>query len=537
MLLTASGAMRFAVSLLVVLLFATCCQAGLLRGKVVDAQSGAVLPCRMYVQAEDGTWLFAKSSGDAGSAIKYSVERSATSVEKHVTLSADPFEVDIPAGRFTITVELGKEYHTLTRSLTIGEQPMQIELPLSRWIDMNALGWYSGDTHVHRKLEDLPNLMLAEDLNVTFPLTYWVRAAYEPATRGRAAGDVKADLISVAPNRVIWPINTEYELFTVRGKPHTQGAVFVLNQRRGMELAAPPVLPVAREAHRSGALLDLDKHSWNWSTMIVPVMNVDLFELANNHVWRTEFAFRNWTVEMLPATWEIETQPGGFTEWGWIDWGFKTYYAFLNCGFRLRPTGGTAAGVHPVPVGFGRVYVQVPGKFTYDKWIEGLNAGHSFVTTGPMLMVEFNGQSAGAVFKDTREVAITGTAESRSPLDRIEIVVNGDVVRTVKPANKPTKTGGYSSEIAEKLPLETSSWAVVHCFDQPTGKRFRYAHTAPAHYEIDGPVRPKHREVTYFIERMTQEIRRNRNVLAAEDLAEYEQALAIYRKLEATARD
>ena len=87
--------------------------------------------------------------------------------------------------------------------------------------------------------------------------------------------------------------------------------------------------------------------------------------------------------------------------------------------------------------------------------------------------------------------------------------MNGDVVRTLTPANKPTKAGGFSSELAETLPLKTSSWVAVRCFDQPLGNRFHYAHSA-AHYEIDGPVRPKRREVAYFIERMTQEISRNR---------------------------
>lgn len=529
--------LRTVAPLVLIVAMGSICHAEKLRGKVIDAQTNSVLPCRMYVQAEDGTWLFATSLGKDGSAIKYSVERGPQSVEKHVTLSADPFEVDVPAGKATITVELGKEYHPLTRTMTVGTAPVELELPLSRWIDMPARGWYSGDTHVHRKLEEMPNVMLAEDLHVTLPLTYWVREAYQPATRGKLAGDVKPELIKVAPHRVIWPINTEYELFTLRGKPHTQGAVFVINQRSGVELATPPVLPVAREAHGTGALLDLDKHSWNWSPMIVPVMNVDLFELANNHVWRTEFAFKNWTLDVLPKSWEIETGPGGYTEWGWIDWGFKSYYAFLNCGFRMRPTGGTAGGVHPVPVGFGRVYVHVPGEFSYDKWIKGLDAGHSFVTTGPMLMVQFNGHSAGTVFKNAKETVITGSAESRVPLDRIEIVVNGDVVRTVTPANKPTDTGGYSSALAETLPLAHSSWVAVRCFDQPLGKRFRFAHSAPAHYEIDGPVRPKRREVAYFIERMTQEISRNRGLLAKEELGEYEHALDIYKKLEALARD
>lgn len=30
-------------------------------------------------------------------------------------------------------------------------------LDLNRWIDVAALGWYLGETHVHRGLEELPN--------------------------------------------------------------------------------------------------------------------------------------------------------------------------------------------------------------------------------------------------------------------------------------------------------------------------------------------------------------------------------------------
>jgi hypothetical protein len=59
-----------------------------------------------------------------------------------------------------------------------------LKFALHRWIDMAARGWYSGDTHVHRSLDELPNVMRAEDLNVAFPLTYWVRRAGVAPDRG-----------------------------------------------------------------------------------------------------------------------------------------------------------------------------------------------------------------------------------------------------------------------------------------------------------------------------------------------------------------
>jgi len=61
-----------------------------------------------------------------------------------------------------------------------------------------------------------------------------------------------------------------------------------------LTLGAPPVTPVAEQARREGALLDLDKHDWPWSMALVPIMKVDLYELANNHLWRTEFGMSKW---------------------------------------------------------------------------------------------------------------------------------------------------------------------------------------------------------------------------------------------------
>jgi hypothetical protein len=53
------------------------------------------------------------------------------------------------------------------------------------------------------------------------------------------------------------------------------------------------------------------------------------------------------------------------------------------------PTAGCASGVHPVPLGFGRVYVKIDGDVHLRQVDEGLNEGRSFVTTGPMLFVKF----------------------------------------------------------------------------------------------------------------------------------------------------
>jgi hypothetical protein len=516
-------------------------------GEVTDAASGRLLPARLYVRDERGGWHFAHPAVPAGSAVPYRKQPSNLpgSVEMHTTLSAHPFGLELPPGNYTFRVERGKEYFPEERTVAIsrGTARMRLEIPLRRWIDMAERGWFSGDTHVHRSLAELPNVMLAEDLNVALPLTYWVRQAGVAPTAASPGPDPPAPArpIPVDPTHVIYPLNTEYELFTVEGRAHTLGAVFVLNHRSPLPVAAPPAAGVAQEARRQGAILDLDKHSWPWSLMLVPVMGVDLFEIANNHHWRTRFGFRQWALSSAADYMNLEQDADGFTEWGWTDFGLQTYYGLLNCGYRLRVTAGTASGVHPVPLGFGRVYVHLPEGFSYQAWISGLNAGRSFVTTGPMLEATFNDSDPGhrQTVTDAANATVTvqGRASSQHPLDRVEIIVSGQVARRIEPANEPSETGALVSPFLAEIALDGTAWIAVRCFERHPAGRVRMAHTNPAHVDMPGkPLRPRREEVTYFVRRMQEELERNRSVLDAQSLAEYEAALARHQSLLSTAR-
>ncbi|HSG72686.1 MAG TPA: CehA/McbA family metallohydrolase [Planctomycetaceae bacterium] len=513
-----------------------------LRGSILE--QGSFVPGRLYIKSADGKWFHARSAKSAGlQAVEYSKQRSESIVEIHTAMPADFFVAELPPGTYELTVERGKEYFPKTVTVEIPRQ-QAVEIEIERWVNMASEGWYSGDTHVHRSVEETKVPLLAEDLNVAFPLTYWVTDSHSSpvgATKSVKSAPT-AKPIEVAPGHILYPMNTEYEIFTYGGKRDTLGAVFVIGHQTPLELSAPPVKPIADLAREQGALLDLDKHTWPWTPMIVPIMNVDLFELANNHIWRTEFLFRDWTIETLPDDWEIETDSeGGWTERGWIDFGFKTYYAFLNCGFDMKPTGGTAAGVHPVPLGFGRVYVHVDGEFTYEKWFAGLKAGNSFVTTGPMLTVTFDGKSPGTKFEVDPAgpigCEVRGQVRSATPIDRIEIIVNGEVAETLKPQPVRQPNGSYTVSLDQKVSWDGSGWVAVRCFQPRENGRFFYAHTAPVHYRVpDAPLRPRLREVRYFLKRVNEEIARWRPVLKPEELAEYERAAEIYSRLLPSAR-
>jgi hypothetical protein len=507
-------------------------------GVVVDSRTGQMLPARVYLQDAEGAWLHVETGSSQGSAVPYARTNwiNPRSVEVHTTLSAHPFRVQLPPGAYTFTVERGKEYFPHVQRIEVGGEPVQLRLPLRRWIHLAEQGWYSGETHLHRTVAELRNVLLAENLNVAFPLSFWVtRAFVAPAAGDRnLEGDFPARLIEVDDTHVIWPRNTEYEIFSIGPRQHTLGALFLLNHRSIFHEGVPPWGPVADRARDEGALLDMDKLDWAFAMALPAVTGAQLYELANNHMWRTEHAFVDY-VSFAPPYLHPPYGSRRGNERDWTLYTFGMYYTLLNAGFRPVPTAGTASGVHPVPAGFSRVYVHLPDGFDYESWVKGLAAGRSFVTTGPMLFATVNDRQAGEVFRQPARpqlYRVAGTLVSQAPMAFIEVLQDGVAVRTLMPQNRSTPEGAHTSTFSTEVSFDQSGWLAVRCWEERPNGRFRWAHTAPWHIEVaDQPVRPRREEQAFLVERMNFEIARSRALLPPEALAEYEHALAAYQLL------
>lgn len=520
------------------------------RGRVLDADSGQPVASRVYLQNAAGDWLFVSSTDPDGSALPYREEwvPMPGSVERHTSVSAHPFRAPLPAGEYTVEIERGKEFIPLRARFVMADAPVDQTFRLRRWINLAQRGWFSGETHVHRRVQELTNVMLAEDLNLAFPVTFWtVRSDAAPGlepsplrSQGPSPFGPREDRgsapIAIDPTHVILPRNTEYEIFSIGGRAHTLGAVFVLNHRSVFTQLVPPVAPMAERAHEEGALLDLDKHAWPWSLMLVPVAKVDLFELSNNSVWRGRFGF-NGAPAGLPAWMQAERDgPNTLTEWGWLNYGFEVYYGLLNCGFRISPTAGTASGVHPVPLGYSRVYVHTGGSFDLAGWLRGLKVGRSFVTTGPMLFATVNGHLPGERFEfataPSDGVTLQVESVSEKPVARIEVLVHGRVIETIVPELARTEAGAWRATARRSVPIRETSWLAVRSVEvQPDGRK-RFAHTAPWYFTVAGRlITPRREQVDYFAGLMEGELKRNRAILPPAALAEFEQAREFYRGL------
>lgn len=512
--------------------------------EILDKDSLEPLAARVYLRSlgVEKTWLHVEARGE-GSAVPYHKDRGA-SVEIHTSVTHHGFQATLAPGRYELVIERGKEYIPLKMEFEAGDEPVELTMRIERWSNMASLGWYSGETHIHRTLAELPAAMLAEDLNVGFPLTYWVTDSEQIPARDRRSTEPEPlpELVQLDSTHVYWPINTEYEIFTVKGQRHTLGALFVLNHERPLKTKAPPIGPVVEniEGDRQ-ILLDMDKHNWPWSMMIVPETGVNLFELTNNHLWRTEFLFGDWYRDYVPSHFEVEkAENGDFTERGWIDYGLQTYYMLLNCGFRMQPTGGTASGVHPVPVGFGRVYVYLEDGFDFDAWVDGLAKGHSFVTTGPMIDVRFHGRLPGTSLPasewnlderdEDSQLRITGTVRALEQIDRIEAVINGKVVPCEFTAEQEGRVSMVDIEC--DVPVHGSSWIALRCFTKTESGRLRFAHSAPVYVnDPNRPLQPSADEVEFLVRRMEEELDRHMGVLDENSLEEYRSAKAKFQSL------
>src|SRR3954467_14582787 len=96
---------------------------------------------------------------------------------------------------------------------------------------MAQQGWYSGDTHNHREPRDLPNVMLAEDVNVGLPMVDWTTVSTVAPTASDKAfgGNFGNDPIRIDATHAWTPRNTEYEIFRTATNNHTLGALLILN--------------------------------------------------------------------------------------------------------------------------------------------------------------------------------------------------------------------------------------------------------------------------------------------------------------------
>ena len=371
------------------------------------------------------------------------------------------FEVELLPGSYGLSLSKGYEYLEQEHEIVIeAGKETALSLDLERWIDMPSEGWFSADDHIHirRSPREDPLILswiAAEDIHVgallqmgDFWATYYAQYAW-----GRDGAYQLEDHLLISGQEdprthelghTISLAADDYVRFS--GEYYHYDRVF----DRVHELGG-----VTGYAHQGVTF-----HGYRGLTLDVLRKKVDFIELL-------QFCASDGPLQL------------------------EHYYHFLDLGFPLTATAGSDfpwCGRGPgwnARIGDARFYTYLEDELSFDNWRESLRAGHTFVTSGPVVEITVNGAIPG----DTLDVAKGSVLEisararghaSQVPLQRLEIVAHGQVVQAAA-AGEP---GQSAAELSIELdfPVEHGVWIAARVTAGPTQE----AHTTPVYVSVEG---------------------------------------------------
>jgi len=437
--------------------------------------------------------------------------RSERAFEPHYFQTSGTSELNVPAGHLQVEVMRGFEYRVEKRqiliaagrrtSLTIYLQPLNVPKDArSQWV--------SGDVHVHmnyggayrnspKRLVDqaaAENLQVVEDLVVNKEQRIPDIAYFSP----------KLDPASTATNLLFHAQEFHTSYWGHLGLLNLTQHYIVPEYAGYAGTAAASLFPanaiVADMAHEQQALVG---YVHPYETIPDPAKDESL-----NHELPVDLALGK--VDYMEVV--------GFADHKSTA---AVWYRLLNCGFRLPTAAGTDAMANFAslrgPVGLNRVYVNVPpGPLNHTLWLDGLKHGRSFATNGPLLGFALGDRRIGDELKlpaGENKVKLTAWMRSIVPIDHLQVICNGDVVRDLKLSGDR-----QSADINESLPISRSGWCVLRAWsdksEYPVLDLYPYATTSPIYISVAGSNPSRKEDAGYFvawIDRMIQAAKSNQD--------------------------
>jgi len=426
---------------------------GVLRVQIREADKAKLTPARVHLRDAQGKFYYPKGC------VPY--ER-----DGHFTVDGQ-FTISLPPGKVSILIEKGKEYRSISDEILMQSgEDHHVECEIHRWIDMAERGWYSGDLHIHRRLNDMAHLILAEDLNVAPDITVWNQ--WNEWTEKE-----------IPAERVVEVDRTHAYGILTQEDERRGGAVLLMNLNSPVDLGKASLFYTAnfaycQAAHERGYIVDQEKPFWWEAPVNVALGGVDTIGILNNHIQREDIMDN----EAWGRRRDTDRYPG---DRGFVENVLDLYYKYLNMGLRLPISAGSASGVLKNPVGYNRLYVHLGHRFSYDRWFRGMKAGLAFATNGPMLFFSVDRCELGTTLNVPGGQEFCGKASlnviSQNVLDRAEILYNGEIIHEF--------SGGGSSELTKEfdISLKESGWIAARAFEKnESGTKnpvIRFAHTNP----------------------------------------------------------
>jgi hypothetical protein len=441
-------------------------QSARLRVTVLDAATGQATPVRVRLTAADGSEA---PVPDEAIAVMYGRNDRAegfVSQPDGAFYVEGPFGVDLAPGTWRLSLSKGNEYLSQDHEIRLGAgEDVPRTYRLERWVDMPKRGWYSADDHIHIRRSPRENPLVlkwvaAEDVHVGALLQmgdFWSDSYFSQYAWGRDG---------------VYQVEDNF-LTSGQEEPRTHALGHTIS------LAADEFVRFQNQYYHYDQVFDRVR---------------ELGGLAGYAHQATSYYFRGhrgMTLDVLRKKVdfvEVLQFCGGFTT---EPMRTQSYYQFLDLGFKLTATAGSdfpwcgkGAGGQ-AQIGNARFYSKVEEPLSFEGWREGLKAGHTFVSSGPVIELTVNGRLPGDaldVAKGSR-LAVTARANGHPgqvPLRELEIVGHQKVLRRVA-ADDP---GQSAAEITLdlELPVEHGLWIAARC----RAGDLQVAHTTPVYVTVEG---------------------------------------------------
>ncbi len=408
----------------------------------------------------------------------------------------------LPAGKYELIAMHGPEYRVVRMDLELSAgQTRELSVPLERWVHAADEGWFSGENHIHANYGygawyNTPRTILdfceAEDLNVA---NLVAANSDGDGVFDREFFLGRADPLS-RPRTILW-WNQEF-----RSTHWGHMTLFHLSQ-----LVEPIFTGFADTTNpwdvpTNGDIARRARDQRGAASYTHPTKNLD-------DPYDQPYAAKGLPADAALGLIDCLDVMGSVYEPTVPFW-----YRLLNCGFRLPAAAGTDCFLNRVqsaPPGWGRAYVHLPQGLTYEKWVEGVKAGRSFVSNGPLLEFSAGDQTIGDTVRLAApgKVRVKGRARAQHPLEKLELVQNGVVIATGRLA-----TDRLSATFDEDVELTQSGWMALRV----SGPTPLYAlggthgaHTNPIYVEVRGRPFDPRADVEYFlrwIDRLEADVKR-----------------------------
>jgi len=378
------------------------------------------------------------------------------------------FQVELPVGDVYLEMTKGFEYKSVRRRLQIHPGQRELKLEIGRMADLRSQGWVTADTHVHFLSPTTALLEAgAEGLNLVNLL------AAQWGDLFTNVGDITREpLLSRDKETMVW-VGSE-------NRQHILGHIGMLGPNA-------PVFPMSAAGVDESYLGD---PVWNsmayWADACRERGGLAVavhFPYPTGEIAADVVLSKIDAVELWPQR-PGGAQPGHFNFLRFLDW-----YRYLNCGYRLPAVGGTDKMGAYMPVGTNRAYTYI-GKeeFSFPNWAKAVRSGNTFVTSGPLLMFQADGHTPGqeiTLGAGGGTIQAHASAKSFIPFNRLEIVLNGQVV-----ASREAASGTHELTLTEMIRVPGPGWMAARCSSElgpVTSWEFMVqAHTSPVYLVVPG---------------------------------------------------